>query len=209
MKVGIIGTGRIGKALTTALTHKGIPVMVGSRDPQKANELAGQMHHFATGGSITHAIHYGEIIILAVPYKAVEETLRQAGSLKGKIIVDCTNPLTFSDDVHLAIGHRTSGAEQIAKMAPDAKVVKAFNTAFSHLMEEGPYFGANDASMFYCGDDQEAKDQVKVLIEAVGFEAVDSGPLYSARELEPMAALIIRLARLGAGNEIAYKLLKR
>lgn len=209
MKVGIIGTGNIGKALTKAFTEKGIHVMVGSRDPQKAAEIAGQMHHFASSGNITSAIHYGEIIVLAVPYKAIEETLRNGASFEGKIVVDCTNPLVYGEDVHLAIGHKTSAAEQIAAMVPGAYVVKAFNTAFAHLVEQGPYFGAHDASMFYCGNDPQAKDQVKILIEAAGFDPVDCGPLISARELEPMASLIIRLSRSGKGNDIAFKLLSR
>lgn len=210
MKVGIIGTGSIAKALTTALTHKGVAVMVGSRDPQKAEALAGEMDHFAQGGSIANAIHYGEVVILAVPYKAVEETLRHSDNYRGKIILDCTNPLSFADgEVRVALGGNTSAAEQIARMVPEARVVKSFNTAFAHLMESGPYFGPHDGSMFYCGDDADAKEAVKYLIEAVGFEAIDAGPLSSARELEGMAALLIRLSQQGYGRDIAFKLLQR
>ncbi len=210
MKIGIIGTGNVAKGLGKSLTHHGYHVMFGSRDPQKANALAGEMEHFAQGGTVANTIHYGEIVIIAVPYKAVEATLRNIDTFRDKVIVDCTNPIIFGEMAELAIGHTTSAAEQIAKMVPGAQVVKAFNTSFANHMENGPYFGPHDASMFYCGDDEEAKEAVCKLIEAVGFEPVDCGPLDSARMLEPMAALIIRLGyNLGMGNEIAFKLLKR
>lgn len=210
MKVGIIGTGNIGLGLGKALTKKGYKVMFGSRTIAKANEAAGQMEHNAQGGTIANAIHFGEIVFLAVPYKAVEDTLRSTDSYRGKIVVDCTNPLIMGNPAELALGHTTSAAEQIAKMIPEAKVVKAYNTAFANHIANGPYFGPNDASMFYCGDDADAKASVAKLIEATGFEPVDCGPLNSARYLEPMAVLLVRLGyNMGMGNEIAYKLLVR
>ncbi|MEM6342451.1 MAG: NADPH-dependent F420 reductase [Bacteroidota bacterium] len=210
MKIGILGTGNVARGLGKSLTHHGYHVMFGSRDSQNAKALAGEMEHFAQGGTVANAIHYGEIVIVAVPYKAVEATFRNIDTFRDKVIVDCTNPIIFGEMAELAIGHTTSAAEQIAKMVPGAQVVKAFNTSFANHMENGPYFGPHDASMFYCGDDEEAKEAVCKLIEAVGFEPVDCGPLDSARMLEPMAALIIRLGyNLGMGNEIAFKLLKR
>ena len=210
MKLGIIGTGSIGKALCKALTHKGYHVMVGSRTPEKARELAGEMDHFAQGGTIANAIHYGEVVFLAVPYKAVADVLRNTDSFRGKIFVDCTNPLVFGEQIGLALGHTTSAAEQIAGMIPEARIVKAFNTAYAEHIESGPYFGPVDGSMFYCGDDAEAKSAVHRIIEATGFEAIDCGPLESARLLEPMAALIVRLGSTqGLGRDICFKLLNR
>lgn len=210
MKIGILGTGNVAKAIGSASVRNGFHVMFGSRTPGKAVELGASFDHYADGGSIIDAIHFGEIVILAVPYKSVETILRSAGSLRGKILVDCTNPLLFGERVSLALGHSTSAAEQIAAMAPEARVVKAFNTAFAEHIEQGPYFGPNDGTMFYCGDDAEAKKAVARLIEAAGFEPIDAGPLDSARMLEPMAALIIRLAiNEGMGRELAFKLLQR
>ncbi|MCB0853415.1 MAG: NAD(P)-binding domain-containing protein [Bacteroidetes bacterium] len=210
MKLGIIGTGNIGIALGKALTKKGFRVMFGSRSVAKANQAAGEMEHNADGGTIANAVHFGEIVFLAVPYKSIEEVLRNSDSFNGKIVVDCTNPVIFGEYPELAIGHTTSAAEQIAKMIPEAKVVKAFNTAFSNHIANGPYFGPNDGSMFFCGDDAQAKAAVAKVIEATGFEPVDCGPLSSARMLEPMAVLIIRLGNnMGMGNEIAFKLLTR
>jgi NADPH-dependent F420 reductase len=210
MKIGILGTGNVAKGLGKALTHHGYHVMFGSREAAKANALAGEMEHYASGGTIANAIHYGEIVILAVPYKAVDDVLRNIDTFRDKVVVDCTNPIIFGEMAELAIGHTTSAAEQISRMIPEARVVKAFNTSFANHFANGPYFGPHDASMFYCGDDDQAKESVCRLIEAVGFEPVDCGPLNSARMLEPMAALIIRLGyNLGMGNEIAFKLLKR
>jgi 8-hydroxy-5-deazaflavin:NADPH oxidoreductase len=211
MKIGIIGTGNVGAALTKALTKKGFRVMIGSREIAKANALANEMEHFAVGGSIANAIHFGEIVILAVPYKAVESCLRHSDNYRGKIIVDATNPLIFDENgVELAMGFDTSAAEQIAHMLPEVRVVKAFNTATAKMMGEGPYFGPVDGSMCYCGDDEEAKGHVARLIEATGFVPVDCGPLSSARYLEPMAALLVKLAlEKKMGPEIAWRLLRR
>ena len=210
MKLGIIGTGNIGKSLGKALTKKGYRVMFGSRSLADASAAAGEMENNADGGTIANAIHFGEVVFLAVPYKAIEEVLRNTDSLKGKIVVDCTNPAIFGDVPELAIGHTTSAAEQIAKMIPGATVVKAFNTAFANHIANGPYFGPNDGSMFYCSDNDEAKTSIAKIIEATGFEPVDCGPLSSARLLEPMAVLIMRLGyTMGMGNEIAFKLLTR
>ncbi|MEM7373862.1 MAG: NADPH-dependent F420 reductase [Bacteroidota bacterium] len=211
MKLGIIGTGRIGRALCTALTHKGYHVMVGSRTPEKAMELAGDMEHYAQGGTIANTIHYGEVVFLAVPYKAVPDIVRNTDSFKGKVVVDCTNPLVFNEgEVELALGHTTSAAEQIAKMIPEARIVKSFNTAYAEHIANGPYFGPLDGSMFYCGDDDEAKTAVCKIIADTGFDPVDCGPLTSARFLEPMAALIVRLGmNMEEGREICYRLLSR
>ncbi len=211
MKVGILGAGRLAKSLAVALTKAGYSVMIGARDLQKAQSLAGTMERFAQAGTLANTIHYAPILILAIPYKAVPEVLTHADDYHGKILIDCTNPLVWRDGLaELALKGETSAAEQIAKMAPQAKVVKAFNTAFTELIEQGPFFGPVDGSMFFCGDDLEAKSAVAELIKATHFEPVDAGPLESARLLEAMAALIIRLGtHQGLGREIAFKLLKR
>lgn len=211
MKIGIIGTGKVATALGKALVRHRYHVKFGSRTPAKGAKLGKEIGHYGSGGTIANTVHFGEIVILAVPYKSIEGILRSTDNFKGKIVVDCTNPVIFAKTMaELAFGHNTSAAEQIAQMIPQAKVVKAFNTAFSNLMEQGPYFDTQDASMFYCGDDEGAKKSVAKIIEDVGFEPVDAGPLSSSRMLEPMAALIIRLGNsMNMGQEIAFKLLKR
>ncbi len=209
MKIGILGTGNLGEALTKALSRKAYHVMLGSRESAKAIEIAGGIDHYAKGATIANTIHYGEIIILAVPYKSIEEILRNTDNFRGKIVIDATNPLVFEGMPDLAFGHSTSAAEQIAKMLPEVKVVKAFNTAFTETYTYSS-FGPNDASMFYCGDDEDAKQVVKKIISDIDLDPVDCGPLSSARMLESLAALLIRLGvNMGLGREIAFKLLKR
>lgn len=209
MKIGILGTGNLGEALTKALSKKTYHVMLGSRDTEKAMEIAGGIDHYAKGATLANTIHYGEVIILTVPYKAVEETIRNTDNFRGKIVIDATNPVVFENLPDLAFGHTTSAAEQIAKMLPEAKVVKAFNTAFTETYTYTS-FGPNEASMFYCGDDDDAKAVVKKIITDIDLDPVDCGPLQSARLIEPMAALLIRLGvNMGLGREIAFKLLKR
>ena len=138
------------------------------------------------------------------------EALKAAGPLKEKILIDCTNPLK-PDFSELAIGHDTSAAEEIAKMAPGAKVVKAFNSVFADIYNsESRLFGSRMPTMFYCGDDDGAKSTVAKLIRETGFEPIDAGPLRSARYLEPLAMLMIQLGYgQGMGTNIALNLIRR
>jgi predicted dinucleotide-binding enzyme len=138
----------------------------------------------------------------------VQDAIKAAGDLAGKILVDATNPVK-PDLSGLALGHTTSAAEQVARRAPGARVVKAFNTTGAGNMAN-PRFGGVAASMFLCGDDSAAKRTVAGLAEALGFEPVDVGPLAQARLLEAVAMLWISMAvAFGYGTDIAFKLLRR
>ena len=149
-----------------------------------------------------------EALLLATPWPATKAVLQGLGDLAGKVIVDATNPL-LPDLSGLALGTTTSGAEQDAGWAPGAKVVKAFNTVGFNIMDN-PAFGADRPVMFYCGDDAASKQTAKPLVEQLGFQAVDAGPLAQARLLEPFALLWISLALVhGQGREMAFKLLRR
>src|SRR3972149_2562834 len=121
------------------------------------------------------AVQFGEVILFAPPWPSVDHALKAAGSLAGKILIDCTNPLK-QDLSGLELGHTTSAAEEIAKKTPGARVVKAFNMTGAENMAN-PRFGAEQATMFICGDDAAAKTAVARLTEELGFEAVDAGPL--------------------------------
>lgn len=210
MKIGVLGTGNIAAALCKGLAHKGYHVMIGSKDRETARNLAAEIGHHSKAGTVAGTVQYGEIIFLAVPYRDVESVLRNLDTYKGKVIVDTSNPILLGQQATLAMGFSTSGAEQIAAMIPEAMVVKAFNIGFAEHIESGPYFGSNDASMFYCSDSAEAKVAVAKVISDLGYEAIDAGPLNSARLLEPMATLLVRLATdQGMGRNIALKLLQR
>lgn len=209
MKIGIIGTGNMGSGLAKLWANQGHEVLLGSRDPERANEVAGSIEGSVQGGSYAEATAFGDSVLLAVPWQAVEESLAACGSLSGKILIDCTNPMT-PDYMQLVVGHDTSGAEEIARMAPGAKVVKAFNHIYAQIIHSSPQFGDRRANVFIAGEDTEAKQTVADLIKEIGFEPVDSGPLQNARYIEPVAELVVHLAYAqGMGTDQALVLVQR
>ena len=210
MKIGIIGAGNIGGTLGRAWAAKGHEVVFGVRDPRgpKVQELVKATGGKARAASPAEAAAHGEVVLLATPWAAARAALGGAGDLTGKILIDATNPLR-PDLSGLTLGHTTSAAEEVARWAPGAKVVKAFNTIGAQHMAN-PRFGTQSASMLICGDDAAAKKAVLALAEVLGFDPVDAGPLAQARLLEPLAMLWISLAyAYGHGADIAFKLLRR
>ena len=211
MKIGIIGAGNVGGALGTLWAGKGHEVLFGVRD---ANDPALQKLLASTQGkaraaSVKDAAAFGEVVVFATPWPATHDAIASAGSLAGKIVVDCTNPL-LPDLSGLAIGTNNSAGEEVGRWAKGAKVVKAFNTIGAPNFGN-PRFGSENASMFICGDDASAKAAVGKLAAGLGFDVVDAGPLTAARLLEPLAMLWIHLAfKQGLGpNGHAFKLLRR
>src|SRR5262245_7174991 len=201
MKVGILGTGNVGGALGKAWASAGHNVVFGGRDPDKAAAFAAGVGEGACGGTVAEAAAFGEAVLIATPWGATEDALRNAGPLLGKILIDATNPLSAADFREPAdLGGAGSAAELIQGWAPGARVVKAFNTIFAATMAV-PAFDGVASSMLYCGDDAGAKAAVARLIAAVGFEPIDAGPLAEARYLEAMCLLAIRLAfKQGLGS---------
>ena len=209
MNIGIIGTGKMGGGLGRLWAGRGHAIVFGSRDPYKAIQLGESIGMMATGATITKAAQFGDVILLAVPWVAVENALSLAGPLKGKILIDCTNPMT-PDYLRLLIGHESSGAEQIAACARGAHVVKAFNYVYAEIIRSSPQFGAQNATVLYCGDDDPAKETVAGLIADAGFDPVDAGPLQNARYLEPIAGQMMQLAYvLRVGTDQALKIIRR
>ncbi|HEX8233908.1 MAG TPA: NAD(P)-binding domain-containing protein [Caulobacteraceae bacterium] len=188
MKIGIIGNGNVGSALQAGLSRGGHEVRAVGRD----------------AAAVRSAGDFGEVLILAVPFGEIDNALRELGdSLNGKIVVDATNALT--PDMNLAVGLTTSGAEELQKKAPGAKVVKAFNTAFAHSMNGGRIGGEQLAGLV-AADDGEAKAAVLSLVKDLGFDPIDAGPLASARQLEPLALLNIKLGFvLGYGPNSGFR----
>jgi NADPH-dependent F420 reductase len=207
MKIGVIGTGRMGNGLGKLWAANGHQVLFGSRDPDKARRLAQAAGPTASGGTYADAVAFGDVLLFAVPWSAAQEVLTSIGPLRGKILIDITNAFGASGD--LALGHTTSAAEQIAQWAPGAKVVKAFNGIPASQLDQRPY-GDQAASLFFCGDDMQAKQAVAQLGAELGLDPVDCGPLPNARLLEPLAMLWIFLAfHNGMGPEVAFRLLRR
>lgn len=209
MKIGVLGTGNMGSGLGKLWAQKGHSVRFGSREPAKAQELAASIGKNASGAGVADAARFGDAVLLAVPWRAVPETLESAGSLSGKVLIDCTNPMT-PDYMQLVVGHSTSGAEEVAKQASGAKVVKAFNHIYAQIIHSSPRFGEHHATVFFCGDDEAAKTTASALISEIGFEPMDAGPLRNARYVEPLAELCVQLAyALGMGTDQAMKLVRR
>lgn len=151
----------------------------------------------------TDAAEGADVVIVATAYGDAVTALRAAGDLTGKVVIDITNPLT-ADYMGLTIGHSASAAEEIQKAFPKSKVVKAFNTVFAQVLANGPKLAGETVQVYFAGDDAGAKETVKALIQATGFEAVDTGSLKNARYLEPLAGLNIYFGYgAGKGTSIA------
>lgn len=207
MAVAIIGTGNMGSGIARLLASKGEKVAIGSRDPAKASKLAEEIGSGAEGGGVSAASKLADVVVLAVPYGQAGDTIREAGGLAGKVVIDISNPIT-EDYKALTVGHTTSAAEEIQKLAPDAKVVKAFNTIFAQLLPAEAREGRT-VQVFVAGDDEAAKKTVSELVAKGGFEAVESGPLSNARYLEPVGEINIHFGFfLGWGTSAAPAWLK-
>lgn len=210
MRIAIIGTGNVGSALAAGWSERGHEIVFGARDPDhpKVTALTSRLPGNASTASIAAAADGAEVVVLATPWGAVESVLQGTGDLTGKIVVDCTNPLT-ADLSGLTIGHDRSAGEQVANWAPSARVVKAFNTTGASNMADSGYAAARPW-MPVCGDDDDAKRVVMELASELGFEAVDAGPLAGSRLIEPLALLWIQLAYAqGLGLDFALALLRR
>jgi predicted dinucleotide-binding enzyme len=193
VKISILGAGNVGSTLAAGWIKKGHEVIIGQRDPKKP--------------SVKEAAQSSDVIVLAVPWSAVPDAIKSAGDLTGKIILDATNPL-LPDLSGLDTEAGTSGGEKVAKLA-GVPVVKIFNTTGYPNMANPDYSGQR-ATMFYCGDDANAKNIAAGLASDLGFEPVDAGPLSQARLLEPLALLWITLAlKQGQGVNMAFKLMRR
>ncbi len=202
MTIAIIGTGNMGAGLARLLASKGVNVVIGSRDPDKAAKLAKEIGPGVEGGSVGATVKLADLVVLAVPYAAAEEAIRAAGNLSGKVLIDISNPIT-PDYKALTVGHTTSAAEETQKLAPEAKVVKAFNTIFAQLLPPEARVGRK-VQVFVAGDDEAAKKVVSDIIAKTGFEPVESGPLSNARYLEPVGEINIHFGFfLGWGTSAA------
>ena len=210
MKIGIIGSGNVGGTLGKAWSRKGHRVCFGLRsgDEAQAKALLADAGSSARTGSVQEAAESSDVLLLATPWEAAQEAIGAAGNLAGKILIDATNPL-LPGLGGLAVGTDTSAGELIAEWAQGARVVKAFNTVGFNIMADSS-FPQGEAALFYCGGDAEAKKVVAELVDELGFEALDAGPLAQCRVLEPFALLWISLAlKHGYGRDIGFQFMRR
>lgn len=208
MRVGILGSGLMGGKLGTLFARAGHEVVFAyARHREKLERLACEAGGAARAGTPREAAQEADALLLGVHWSRMDDVLNQAGDLSGKVVLSCSLPMN-ADDTALVIAHTGSGAEELAKMIPQARVVSAFNTVPSEVL-----FGVYEArsqdsrpSLVYCGDDEGAKDVAAGLIRDVGFDPVDAGPLRIARYTEPFALLVAQLAYEGdEGPELAYR----
>ncbi len=209
MKIAIIGTGSIGTGLASVLAKTGREVTVADRKggTEAAAKLAGR-GLAVKAAEVRPAVQAADVVILAVPYGAATG-LAEVADFAGKVVVDVTNPVK-ADFSGLELGHASSAAEEIARALPGAKVVKAFNTVFAQVYDQGLSFGATPVQTFVAADDADAKAAVIALARDAGFDARDAGPLSNARHIEPLAYLNIQFGyMLGQGTQIAPVWLSR
>ncbi len=210
LSIAVLGAGNVGGALARVWSAAGHNVTFGLPDPQseKSRTTASKLGGKVQAASNQDAAAGAQIVALCVPWPAAQDAIRDCGNLSGKIVIDCTNPLK-PDLQGLSIGTTTSAAEQVASWASGAKVVKAFNTIGAANFGNAQ-FGSQRASGFYCGDDPNAKNSIRELIDAAGLDPVDVGPLRNSRWLEAMAMLWIDMAiNQKQGPNHAFKLLRR
>ncbi len=213
-KIGVIGSGIVGQSLANGFVKHGYDVMIGTNNQGKRSELSAKTHGKAKVGSFEETARFGEIVVLAVKGTAAEAALKSTGigNLKGKTVIDTTNPIADAPPVNGVIQYFTSPndslMERLQKSAPDAHFVKAFSCVGSAFMVD-PDFGGVKPTMFICGNDSGAKDNVKKILDQFGWECEDMGTVVAARAIEPLAMLwcIPGFAR----NEWthAFKLLKK
>ena len=208
MKIGILGSGLMGGKLGTIFARAGHDVVFSyARSDRKLKRLAREAGKMARAGSPAEAAGESDTLLLAVHWSRIEDVLKKAGDLAGKIIVSCSLPMN-AGDTGLVIGHNSSGAEALAKKVRKARVVSAFNTVPSEVLF-GVFEGRRRVakpSLVYCGDDPESKKIAARLIRGAGFAPVDLGPLRMARYTEPFALLVARIAYEGKGGPaLAYR----
>lgn len=201
MRIAVIGAGKVGKALGTALRAKGYSVTYGVRQPHRSPERNAK--------TVGEALNSGDVVILATPWTAAEAIVcEHAESLGGKIVIDATNPLN-PNATGLAFGFVTSGAELLQSHARTAIFYKAFNSTGTAAMVK-PQFAEGRAAMFVAGPDLPEKYTVLRLVAEIGFEPIDAGELKAARLLEPLGMLWLQLAQnKGEGRDFAFVVARR
>jgi len=188
--IAVIGTGRVGSALGPRFAEIGYTVIYGSRTPDadRVQRLVARTGDDASATSQREAAQAAELIMLAVPWDATEQVIKNLGDLDGKIIMDATNAIDMADDGMLEMSVESSAGELIQSWAPGAYVVKTFNNVNDNIMAH-PSEVDGPVTVPIAGNDREAKARVREIVTALGFDTADVGPIRMARVLEGMVAL--------------------
>src|SRR5262245_53959515 len=206
MNIVIVGAGNVGRALAQGWRKAGHSVTLAVRDPNERKNTALAEQGLAVA-AVKGAGRAADVVVLAVPWDAVPDTIEALGPLDNTILADATNPITGQSE--LALGFDDSAGETVALLAYRARVVKAFNTTGAGNMADSRYAGGK-LVMPVAGNDAAAKRAVMGLAADLGFEPIDAGPLAMSRHLEPMAMLWIKLAHAqGLGRDFGFAILRR
>jgi predicted dinucleotide-binding enzyme len=193
MKIGIVGAGRMGRALGRRWARAGHDVAISfSRDQKKLEKVAREMGKSVRAATPTDAVSTADAILVAVHWSTLDEALGQAGALTNKVVLSCTLPMN-EDDSALVLGHTTSGAEELARRS-GAPVVAIFNTVTSELITNDARMARVKPDVVYCGDEDAAKSTAAKLARDAGFNPIDAGALRIARYIEPFGLLVAQLA---------------
>ena len=214
MKIGVIGSGDVGRVLGAGFAKEGHRVMLGTRDPEqeKVRSWVQKTGSGVCAGTFAETADFAELAVIATSWSGTESAIGMAGPsrLAGKVVIDATNPMDFSGGVppKLAVGHTDSAGERVQRWLPESRVVKAFNIVGNPHMVH-PSFPGGPPDMFICGNDESAKKTVTGLLEAFGWPVMDLGGIEASRYLEPMAMVwILAFFKMGTGNH-AFKLLRK
>jgi len=211
VKVGILGSGDVGKSFARAFGALGHDVVIGSRSPEKLSDFVGGEGDRVTSGTFEEAARSGDLLVLATHGMATEEAIEMAGksNFGNKVVIDATNPLDFSGGApRLAVGHTDSLGEQIQRSIPNARVVKAFNTVGNALFFK-PELPNGPPDMFIGGNDADAKKLVSQVCDAFGWGVVDLGGIEASRYLEPMCMAWVVHGVISGTWMHAFKLLHK
>jgi predicted dinucleotide-binding enzyme len=204
MRLGIVGAGSLGTALGERLAERGHEIMFGGG----ASAQDAAVRQGALVGSNAETAAFGEVVILAVPFAAIDAALADMGPLPDRVLWSCVNALK-PDYTGLAVGFDNSAAEEVARRAPGARVVSAV-PPFAHALAAGQlcYEGRLEPTVFICGDDADGKRIVERLVRDIGAHAVDAGPLVAARLVEPAMMLAVSIAYAGVPRDVGLRLLE-
>ena len=202
MRIAIIGAGSVGATLGRAWINHGEDVIWGVRNPADPKHAALPKERVKAPAE---AVKAAEVVVIATPWSAAEAAVKSLGTLAGKTVVDCMNPLGMGPDgLQLVLGFDTSAGEQVASWAPGAFVFKTLNTTGAGNMAKAADYPVKPL-MLVAGDDAGRKRTVMELVGKLGFEPVDAGPLKNARLLEPFAMVWIDQAmKRGRGRDFAF-----
>jgi 8-hydroxy-5-deazaflavin:NADPH oxidoreductase len=209
MNIGILGAGKMTQALGRYFITQGHELLVSySRNRDNLETVAKDLGGGTQVGSPVDAARFGDVVLLATGWDGAAPALKAAGALDGKVLWSIVTPLK-PDYSGLTLGTTTSGSEELAKLVPRAGFVAGWPPFAEVLASPSTRFGEERQTLFYCGDDENAKQTVAPVFESLDVDAVDAGPLYAARFIEPAMCLLVHLAYGQKMGQVGARLLRR